>query len=114
MRDDALNAAAEINARLRQFFGHDRLMSEGSASAAVFLGHIRKQEAGLARQLPGFHVRTVLLAPLGLEGHEFLLYKLADGLAVHPQFFIHPRRFVFGHRLLGCYPSKYDIASALP
>ena len=90
VRDDALHAATEVHSRLRQFFRYYGLMREGTSAAAEFIGDIRKQQAGLARLFPGFRVGPVLLAPFGLARQEFLLYKLADGLAVHPQFFIHP------------------------
>jgi hypothetical protein len=56
----------------------------------------------------------MLLAPLVLARQEFPLYELADRLAIHPQFVIHPGRFIVGHGEPEFYPTKNDMASALP
>ena len=68
-------------AQARLFLDHHRAVEEVGAHAAVLLGNVRTEHAGLARLVPQGAVDVAILLPLGMERHRLALEELAHGLA---------------------------------
>ena len=92
MRDDTLNAAAEVDSRPRQFLGHHGFMRERPPATADIPR--ARPEAGFL-SWPAFFQASAsgrcCSRQLSWRGSEFLIDELADRIAEHPQFVIHPR-----------------------
>ncbi len=99
---DALSKTAD--AATIQLFVDDRLVPEVTAPAAVFLGYVQAQQAGLANELPGFAIDVMLCPPAGIVGQHFGFDEPRDGIAECGQVVIHPigalwhRQVSFGYR----------------
>ena len=86
-----MDARTEMHSRPGQFFDDDGFVGEGPAGSAVVFRQFGKQQAGRARRVPGFGIGAVLLAPARLVGHEFILNKMGDGIAIQTQLVRHPQ-----------------------
>ena len=85
------------NAAARQFGVHDSFVAEVAAAAAVFGGHVRQQQAGVAGLQPGLAVHVVLLAPAGIVGEHFCFDETHDRVAKHFEVIVHPGNDVWVH-----------------
>ncbi len=93
MRHDALDAEADVDTGAGEFLDHDGFVREGSATAAVLLGHVREQQARLAGFEPNAGVGVALFGPPLLVGRKLPVDELADRCLEDPRILGHPRRF---------------------
>jgi hypothetical protein len=79
---DAVHALPETaDSAATQLFVHDSFVSEVTACAAVFLGDVEAQQAGLTQPLPGLAVDVVLRPPAGIVRHHFGFDESRDCIA---------------------------------